>query len=156
MAAESTALTRSEGRRLTALAVALICFASPSRTFAGEQPAEVHAPAAQQAGLTRFTLRDAVAHEVRRLAISQSRNAGAQVSQPAPRDRNWVQRHPAAFGALVGAGAGAVSAIPRWNELYCAGGGDEDCFFHGAAGVAVGAGIGAGIGALVGMIAGRP
>jgi hypothetical protein len=144
-------------RKLFALAVALICLASPSPAFAGERPAEVHAPAAaHHAGLTRFTLRDAVAHEVRRLAVSQSRNAGAQVSQPAPRDRGWVQRHPAAFGALVGAGVGAVSAIPRWNELYCAGGGDEDCFFHGAAGVAVGAGIGAGIGALVGMIAGRP
>jgi hypothetical protein len=138
---------------LTALAVALICLASPAMAFAGEQPAEVHAPAAvHHAGLTRFTLRAAVAHEVRRLAVSQSQNA----SQPAPRDRGWIQRHPATFGALAGAGAGAVSAIPRWNELYCASGGDEDCFFHGAAGVAVGAGIGAGIGALVGMIAGRP
>ena len=140
-------------RKLFALAVALICVSGPSLTFAGEQSGEVHAPAAvHHARLTRFTLRDAVAHEVRRLAGSQSRNA----SQPVPRDRGWIQRHPAAFGALVGAGAGAVSAIPRWNELYCAGGGDEDCFFHGAAGVAVGAGIGAGIGALVGMIAGRP
>ena len=143
-------------RKLFAISVALICLASPSLTFAGEQPAEVHVSAVHHAGFTRFTLRDAVAHEVRRRGVSQSRNAGAQVSQPAPRDPSWIQRHPAAFGALVGAGVGAISAIPRWNELYCATGGDEDCFFHGAAGVAVGAGIGAGIGALVGMIAGRP
>jgi putative acetyltransferase len=144
-------------RKLLALAVAMICVANPSLTFAGEQPAERNAPAAvHHASLTRFTLRDAVAHEVRRLAASQSRRTGFQVSQPTPRDRGWIQRHPDAFGALVGAGAGAVSAIPRWNELYCASGGDEDCFFPGVAGVAVGAGIGAGIGALVGMIAGRP
>ena len=144
-------------RKLFALAVALICLAKPSPTFAGEQPVERNAPAAvNHGGLIRFGLRDAVAHEVRRLAVSQSRHTGFQVSEPAPSDRGWIQRHPAVFGALVGAGAGAVSAIPRWNELYCASGGDEDCFFHGAAGVAVGAGIGAGIGALVGMIAGRP
>ena len=143
--------------RLTAIAVALICLASPPLTFAGEQPEEASAPAAiHHAGLTRFTLRDAVAHEVRRLAVSHSQNTSAQAPQPAPRDPGWIQRHPAAFGALAGAGAGAVSAIPRWNELYCANGGDEDCLFYGAAGVAVGAGIGAGIGALVGMLVGRP
>jgi hypothetical protein len=67
----------------------------------------------------------------------------------------WIRRHPVLFGALVGAGAGMVTSIPRWTELYCAGGGDEDCLFHGASGVAFGAAAGAGIGALVGAIAGR-
>jgi hypothetical protein len=68
-------------RKLLALAVALIGLAGPSLTFAGEQPAEVHAPGVvHHAGLTRFTLRDAVAHEVRRLAVPRLRNAGAQES----------------------------------------------------------------------------
>jgi hypothetical protein len=151
MIGQARAMTR--GRQTLALAIAFVCLATPSLTFAGEQPVEGNAPAAtHHPGLTRFTLRDAVAREVRRLAVSPSQNA----PQPAPRNRGWIQRHPAAFGAIVGAGAGAVSAIPRWNELYCATGGDEECLFHGAAGVAVGAGIGAGIGALVGMLVGRP
>ncbi len=65
-------------------------------------------------------------------------------------------RHPVLIGALIGAGAGAVSAQGRrWNELYCANGGDEDCLFHGSAGTLFGAGVGAGVGALIGLIVGR-
>ncbi len=139
-----------------ALAIALVCFASPPLMCAAEQPPDTGAPSVvRRAGFERLTLRDAVAQEAGRLAVSQQGTGASQALPPAPVNRSWVQRHPAAFGALVGAGAGAVSAIPRWNELYCATGGDEECLFHGAAGVAVGAGIGAGIGALVGMIAGR-
>ena len=69
-------------------------------------------------------------------------------------DRNWIGRHPSLFGALAGAGTGAVSSIPRSTELYCATGGDEDCLFHGGPGVLFGAGAGAGVGALVGFLIG--
>ena len=69
------------------------------------------------------------------------------------RKRSWISRHPALFGALVGAGAGAVASGTMENELFC-GGGDEDCLFHGGSRVPVGAGIGAGMGALFGWIAG--
>jgi GNAT superfamily N-acetyltransferase len=139
-----------------ALAIAFVCLASQPRTYAAEQPPGTGTPSAvRQMGFERLTLRDAVTQEAGRLVSSQQ--AGTAAPAPsAPANRTWMQRHPAAFGALVGAGAGAVSSIPRWNELYCAGGGDEDCLFHGAAGVAVGAGIGAGIGALVGMLVGPP
>jgi uncharacterized protein YcfJ len=73
---------------------------------------------------------------------------------PTPEDRSWIGRHPALFGALVGTGAGAVSAGTMENELFCSGG-DDDCIFHGGGRMIVGAGIGAGVGAVVGWLAGR-
>jgi hypothetical protein len=74
--------------------------------------------------------------------------------EPAATARNgktWISRHPAVFGALVGAGAGAVASGTMENELFCSGG-DEDCFFHGGSRLLVGAGMGAGIGALIGWL----
>jgi hypothetical protein len=73
--------------------------------------------------------------------------------QPDELGRPWISRHPVLFGALVGAGAGAVSSAVQENELFCSRG-DEDCFFHGSSRFAVGAGIGAGIGAAVGLVVG--
>ncbi len=70
---------------------------------------------------------------------------------PASPRRNWIRRHPALFGALVGAGAGAISSATMENELFCSGG-DEDCLIYGGGRVLVGAGIGAGIGALAGWL----
>lgn len=71
----------------------------------------------------------------------------AQARKP----KNWISRHPALFGALVGAGAGALASGTMENELFCSGG-DEDCFFHGGSRILVGAGMGAGVGALIGWI----
>jgi hypothetical protein len=68
--------------------------------------------------------------------------------------RSWIGRHPALFGALVGAGAGMVAAGTMENELFCSSGSDEDCLFYTGSRFAVGAGIGAGAGALVGWIVG--
>ena len=91
--------------------------------------------------------------ESTRLAATPARHEGARWFQaPAPH-RNWIRRHPVLFGALVGAGAGAVASVTMENELFCSGG-DEDCFFHGNSRTLVGAGMGAGVGALVGLIAG--
>jgi hypothetical protein len=73
------------------------------------------------------------------------------VQQPAAESRNWITRHPALFGALVGAGVGAVSAATMENELICSGG-DEDCLFYGGGRILLGAGAGAGVGALVGWL----
>ena len=89
------------------------------------------------------------------LAFSLGRARLSRTQQPGAQDPSWIRRHPAVFGALVGAGGGAVSAVPRWNELYCTTGGDEDCLFHGGAGALVGAGLGAGVGALIGYFVGR-
>jgi hypothetical protein len=73
-----------------------------------------------------------------------------------PRDeRSWIGRHPALFGALVGAAAGTVAVGTMENDLFCSAGNDEDCFFYTNSRFAVGAGIGAGVGALVGWIASR-
>lgn len=84
--------------------------------------------------------------------VTRTRKSGDLLRQPStsPR-RSWMRRHPALFGALVGAGAGAVSAATMENELFCSGG-DEDCLIHGGGRVLVGAGMGAGIGALAGWL----
>ena len=95
----------------------------------------------------------AAAREVARLAAFAARSGPLEQAATASRSRGWIARHPALFGALVGAGAGAVASVTMENELFCSGG-DEDCFFHGGSRSAVGAGIGAGVGALVGLIAG--
>ena len=65
--------------------------------------------------------------------------------------RNWISRHPALFGALVGAAGGALASGTMENELFCSGG-DEDCFFHGGSRLLVGAGMGASIGVLIGWL----
>jgi hypothetical protein len=63
---------------------------------------------------------------------------------------NWIKRHPALFGALAGAGGGALFAMLSETELFCSGG-DEDCLFYGAKRPLVGAVLGAGIGSLIGF-----
>ena len=83
------------------------------------------------------------------------RDVVTQAPDPArPARPHWVRRHPALFGALVGAGAGAVFGLLSENELICSGG-DEDCFFYGAKRPLVGAGLGAGAGSLIGFALGR-
>ena len=65
--------------------------------------------------------------------------------------RGWIGRHPALFGALVGAGTGAIAAGTMDNEWFC-NGSDDDCVMYGGGRFAAGAAIGAGVGALVGWI----
>ncbi len=67
---------------------------------------------------------------------------------------SWVRRHPALFGAVVGAGVGTVIAVSNTNELFCTGN-DEDCLAYGSSGVAFGAALGAGIGLLAGYLVGK-
>ncbi len=65
--------------------------------------------------------------------------------------RGWIGRHPALFGALLGAGTGAIAAGTMDNEWFC-NGSDDDCVMYGGGRFATGAAIGAGVGALVGWI----
>ncbi len=85
--------------------------------------------------------------------LGASRESRVSASRQEGRERSWPARHPALFGALIGAGGGVVASGAMNNELFCSGS-DEDCFFHGASRLAVGAGIGAGVGALVGLVVG--
>lgn len=84
---------------------------------------------------------------------SRLATGGPSALQETPRGkpRRWISRHPALFGALVGAGAGAIASGTMENELFCSGG-DEDCFFHGGSRLLVGAGMGAAVGVLVGWL----
>ncbi len=136
----------------------LICVLSPAEVSAQGRSLEtrVISTTLVASSLSQpLILRKAIEREARRLTPTLGRAENLRAQQPASRDRTWIRRHPALFGALVGAGAGAVSSVPRWNELYCAGGTDEDCVFHQGLGVLFGAGAGAGVGALIGSLVGR-
>ena len=85
------------------------------------------------------------------LRLGSQRTRLQESAATAQKPGKWISRHPALFGALVGAGAGAVASGTMENELFCSGG-DEDCFFHGGNRLLVGAGMGAGIGALIGWL----
>ena len=134
--------------------VLTFCLAAPVPVFAADPPnavgaARVSSPIDQRSAGQGPVLA-AANRESTRLALSLARTP----DPPSNGNRSWISRHPALFGTLVGAGAGAVMSVTMDNELFCSGG-DEDCFFHGGSRVLVGAGMGAGIGALVGWIAGR-
>jgi hypothetical protein len=100
-------------------------------------------------------LMDAIRRDVAGLRTTRSSEQANSPAQPAPASdrRSWIGRHPALFGALVGAAAGTIAAGTMENELFCSTGSDEDCLFYQNSRFAVGAGIGAGVGALVGWIA---
>jgi hypothetical protein len=103
----------------------------------------------------KTTLGNVIDRAAARMIFLKVKSASAQTPQSPTQDRSWIARHPVVFGTLVRAGAGAISSIPQWTELYCATGGDEDCLFHGGAGVLFGACAGAGIGALIGFLVGH-
>ena len=98
-------------------------------------------------------LGEAIDREVRRLALSPDRPAGFPAQESGSQNRSWIGRHPALFGALVGAGAGAAASAMMENELICSGG-DEDCLIYGGSRILVGAGMGAGVGSLIGFLVG--
>jgi hypothetical protein len=144
--------------RTIAAVAGILCVLSvplPSAADAPDARAAARATRDEARPLQRLTVRHAVEREAALLALTMNSTAMFTVQPQASRDSGWMRRHPVLFGALVGAGAGAVSSIPRWTELYCAGGGDEDCLFHGGGGVLFGAGAGAGIGAVIGVLVGR-
>lgn len=75
-----------------------------------------------------------------------STSSGSLPIPQASQKRNWIQRHPTLFGALVGFGGGFV--IGSNTGLCC------DMTVGLGTGLAVG-GIGAGAGAVVGKVVGR-
>jgi hypothetical protein len=75
----------------------------------------------------------------------------AQAQSDESRKRGWIRRHPARFGALLGAGLGAGAALAMDNEFSCSGG-DDDCLVTGGGRAITGAAVGAGVGALVGWL----
>ena len=142
-------------RRTLSLA-AFLCVFYPALSVAAEPPGatsvtwrETIPP--QQKGMVREAVRREVARILLRPSLWRSEDVLAQ--QTGSQNRRWSGRHPALFGALVGAGAGAVSAATMENEWFCSRG-DEDCLFYGGSRVLVGAGMGAGVGALVGWLVG--
>jgi len=143
-------------RRPMVLAL-MFCLITPFAALAADAPDNTTAPRlATRPDVPspgRGPLLAAADRESARLAVSPKRPPTEDAAQTSGQKRNWISRHPALFGTLVGAGAGAVAANRMENELFCSGG-DEDCFFHGGGRTLVGAGFGAGIGALAGWIAG--
>ncbi len=100
------------------------------------------------------SLRAAAIREARRAGQAPQPRTFQSTSERRPESGSWIRRHPALFGAVVGAGAGAIIAVSNTNELFCTGN-DEDCLAYGASGVAFGAAVGAGVGMLAGHLVGK-
>jgi hypothetical protein len=139
-------------RTTIALATTLLVLGNPLVGGAQSVPAGTSGTELASPASAEGVLAAAVRHQALRLAVALESAAIVDPATPS-RTGGWITRHPALFGALVGAGAGAVAAGTMNNELFCSGG-DEDCLFHGDGRVMLGAGIGAGTGALVGALVG--
>jgi hypothetical protein len=121
---------------------------------AAEPPAGPHVPsvaARAPAPVETGPLAAAAAREVEHLARVAAARHAQGADQPRAEGRSWISRHPVLFGAMVGAGAGAVAGGAMGSEWFCSGG-DDYCFLSGYGGALAGAPIGAGIGAVVGVI----
>ena len=131
-----------------ALGVLLVCqLTMPCLVFGDER----HAATTEQ---KQNAIAESGAREIARLVMTTpDPRLGRLDGQAEATKRNWVSRHPALFGALIGAGGGLVAGATMENELICSGG-DEDCLIYGPTRLGVGALMGAGVGALVGVIVG--
>jgi hypothetical protein len=91
-------------------------------------------------------LERSVKREVSRVRFSRVRADSAfYVVQQPPQKRNWIRRHPALFGALVGFGGGfLIGYLPGDDAVFD----DSDASFNG---LVVG-GVGALAGAIVGEV----
>lgn len=131
-----------------ALGVVLVCqLAMPCLVFGDERRAA--AIEQEQNAIAESAARE-LARAVMTPADRRLRHLERQADAP---ERSWISRHPALFGALIGAGGGLVAGATMENELICSGG-DEDCLIYGPTRLGVGALMGAGVGALVGVIVG--
>jgi hypothetical protein len=89
----------------------------------------------------------AVARQAGRLA-TPSLTLSIQSAEPRA-TRSWIARHPALFGALVGAGGGALAGASLGHDC-----GTSESFCSRDAMVGLGAAAGAGAGAVVGVLVG--
>lgn len=147
-----SSIGRTEVRMWRVVGSSLTCLLLVSTTLVaaepeGEKPTGVSLPAAGWVS-SRGTLTSAAFRELARPTwiepsrlLARARQGGSQGSQ----QRGWVGRHPALFGALVGAGPGVV-----FGEYELGRKGD---MAHGPD-MLVGAAIGAGLGSLVGFVVG--
>jgi hypothetical protein len=144
-------------RRRTVTTMVLLCLLGPWVTAAADDSGSKVAGAfGHSTRSPRFTLTTAIEREARRIPLRRVRAkpAGGSLRQDAAARKNWIARHPALFGTIAGAGAGALAAAAMENEWFCSGS-DEDCIFYGSGRLFVGAGLGAGAGALIGWLAGK-
>lgn len=85
---------------------------SPSGTVAASADRDTNGPR------RKSTLSEAIEREATRQALLPDGGAGSRTQQPGSQSRSWIGRHPALFGALVGAGAGAIMSVTMENELF--------------------------------------
>lgn len=101
-------------------------------------------PGTGSAQTTAGWVNRAVDREVPRLPVSTLTLSSAR-QQSQPQKRNWIQRHPALFGALVGFGGGFfLGYLPGDDAVFD----DFDASFNG---LVIG-GVGALAGAIVGEV----
>lgn len=93
-------------------------------------------------------LREAIARDSARLSHLVAAETGARRDTKAPKGRNWIQRHPSCFGAMVGfVGGFLIGFLPGDDAIFD----DYAAAFNGA----VLGGIGAGTGAILGWAGSR-
>lgn len=103
-------------------------------------------PAPTPPGFT--PLRDAIARDSARLSHLVRADARRAQEAKAPEQRNWIQRHPSCFGAMIGfVGGFLIGFLPGDDAVFD----DYAAAFNGA----VLGGIGAGTGAILGWMGSR-
>lgn len=122
-------------------------FAAPVATSADEAKSRTVASMQRfaRAAAAPTPLRDAIRQRTSRAMVIR---ATPQDFRRAERADNWIRRHPACFGSIVGFIAGfAIGFLPGDDGVFY----DFDASFNG---LVIG-GIGAGVGAIAGAIIGR-
>ena len=131
-------------RKSLATSVCCVLVFSTVLAAAPDVPSSDGSPNRIEAGFAVGFISKAVNREMDRQVRFRRSSAFNQPQQTEPRKPSWIGRHSALFGALVGAGAGAlvgVAAEPERTDM------------PGLA-ILIGMGAGAGVGAIVGAVVG--
>ncbi len=135
--------------RKTVTAVTIVMLVLPSLAYPEEVRIENSYGVTNRLSADLGPLAKAGIREATRLELVVAREA--QGSQQAQR-RNWLARHPALTGLLVGAAVGAPVFYAGFKDVGCGDSGTPPCpGVYATIGAGVFGGIGAGIGALIGL-----
>ena len=147
----ATIVPPPRGRAIALVVIAALTIGSP--VFAQHAPAPLmsfFAARALAAEAAPGLLKQASVRSIQQWLPTPALAGSVSIAKEASPRRGWVRRHPALFGALLGAGGGAIVGYGLGQD--CTGRGA--CSSKGRAAV-VGAALFAGAGALVGIAVDR-
>ena len=133
------------------VALFLICVSMPPAAFATESTADKGWPPSTRVprlATTPTPLRDAIVRDARVNRMTSAPAAARSASRQVHNSDNWIERHPALFGSIVGFFGGFLTGfLPGDDAVF-------DDFDAGFNGFVLG-GVGAGVGAIAGWAIGR-